>query len=152
MFRVNCWFCLQALCRGSLISWGFFSPNGAALDHIRSLCQSGMVCIFCFQIIRPMGACYMNDLFNSTQILGKKDTAESVHKTVKVIPQYCIAHPFCAQFLRHQRVHVCNERNFPQAKLDSEINARFLLNGHGDLYFLFNDNSVHTTLFNLKEN
>ena len=28
-----------------------------------------------------------------------------------------------------------NERNFPQAELDSEINVRFLLNGNGDLYF-----------------
>ena len=28
-----------------------------------------------------------------------------------------------------------NERNFPQAKMDSEINARFLLNKHGNLYF-----------------
>ena len=27
----------------------------------------------------------------------------------------------------NERVHVHNERNFPQAKLDSEINARFLL-------------------------
>ena len=27
------------------------------------------------------------------------------------------------------------ERNFPQAKLDSEINAHFLLNEHGNLYF-----------------
>lgn len=34
----------QALCSGSLVSWGFFSPNGPALDYIRSLCQSGMVC------------------------------------------------------------------------------------------------------------
>ena len=33
-------------------------------------------------------------------------------------------------------MHVHNERNFPQAKLDSEINARFLLNELGDLYFL----------------
>jgi len=33
----------KALCSGSLVSWGLFSPNGAALDHIRSLCQSGMV-------------------------------------------------------------------------------------------------------------
>jgi len=33
----------EALCSGSLVSWGFFSPNGAALDQIRSLCQSGMI-------------------------------------------------------------------------------------------------------------
>ena len=38
-----------------------------------------------------------------------------------------------------------NVRDFPQAKLDSEINARFLLNEHGHLYFLlhnFNENSI----------
>lgn len=29
----------KALCSGSLVSWGFFSPNGPALDHIRCLCQ-----------------------------------------------------------------------------------------------------------------
>ena len=44
-----------------------------------------------------------------------------------------------------------NERNFPQAKLDSEINARFLLNEHGDLYVLLHNNSVHIILLNLKE-
>ena len=27
-----------------------------------------------------------------------------------------------------------NVRDFSQAKFDSEINVRFLLNGHGDLY------------------
>ena len=37
-----------------------------------------------------------------------------------------------------------------QAKLDSEINARFLLNEHGNLYFLLLNNSVHVILFNLK--
>ena len=72
---------------------------------------------------------------------------------LKVIPQYCIEHPYCAaRFLRYQRVHVHNERNFPQAKLDSEINVRFLLNGHGDLYFLLHNNSVHIILLNLEEN
>ena len=33
-----------------------------------------------------------------------------------------------------------NERNLPRAKLDSEINARFLLN---ELHFLLHNNSVH---------
>ena len=69
-----------------------------------------------------------------------------------MIPQYCIAHPYCVRFLRHKRVHVHNERNFPQAKLNSEINDRFLLTEHGDLYFLLHDNSVHVVLLNLKEN
>ena len=49
-------------------------------------------------------------------------------------------------------MHVHNERNSPQAKLDSEIHVRFLLNEHGDLYFLLHNNSVHIVLLNLKEN
>ena len=49
-------------------------------------------------------------------------------------------------------MHVHNERNFAQAKLDSEINALFLLNGHGDLYFLLHNNEVHAILLNLKQN
>ena len=39
-------------------------------------------------------------------------------------------------------MHVHNERNFPQAKLDGEISVSFLLNEHGDLYVLSHDNSV----------
>ena len=38
-----------------------------------------------------------------------------------------------------------NVRDFPQTQLDSEINARFLLNEHGDTHFLFfkfNENNV----------
>ena len=48
-------------------------------------------------------------------------------------------------------MHVHNERIFPQSKLDREINVRFLLNEHGDLYFLLHNNSVHIVLLNLKE-
>ena len=67
----------------------------------------------------------------------------------------------CASLLRtslaslaraNERVHVHNERNFPQAKLDSELIFRFLLNEQGDLYFLLHNNSVHIVLLNLKEN
>ena len=43
-------------------------------------------------------------------------------------------------------MHVDTERNFPQSKLDSEINARFLLNGHGNPYFLLHNDSVHIVL------
>ena len=58
-------------------------------------------------------------------------------------------------FSRHSRAqmsakHLHNEENFPQAKLDSEINARFLLNKHANLYFSLLNNSVHSILFNLK--
>ena len=48
-------------------------------------------------------------------------------------------------------MHVHNERNFHQVKLNIEINARFLLNEHGDLYLLLHNNSVHIVLINLKK-
>ena len=48
-------------------------------------------------------------------------------------------------------MHV-HKRNFPQTKVDSEINVCFLLNEHGDLYFLLHNNSVHIVLLNLKQN
>ena len=46
---------------------------------------------------------------------------------------------------------VQNVRDFPQSKIDSEINAPFLLNKHGDLYFLLHKNIVYIILFNLKQ-
>ena len=45
----------------------------------------------------------------------------------------------------NERGRVQNVRDFPQTKLDSEINARFLLNEHGDPHFLFykfNENNI----------
>ena len=60
----------------------------------------------------------------------------------------------CASLLRtifaslaraNERARLQNGRDFPQTKLDSEINARFLLNEHGDPHFLFykfNENSI----------
>ena len=41
--------------------------------------------------------------------------------------------------------------NFPEAKLHSKINAPFLLNEHGNLYFLWHNNSAHIILFNFKK-
>ena len=52
----------------------------------------------------------------------------------------------CASLLRtifassaraHGRVHVQNVRDFPQTKLDSEINSSFLLNEHSDPRIIF---------------
>ena len=60
----------------------------------------------------------------------------------------------CASLLRtifaslacaNERARVQNVRDFPQTKLNSEINARFLLNEHGDPHFLFykfNENNI----------
>ena len=45
----------------------------------------------------------------------------------------------------HEGMRVQNVRDFPQIKLDSEINAPFLLNKHGDppfLFYKFNDNNI----------
>ena len=52
----------------------------------------------------------------------------------------------------NERVHVQNVRNVPQAMLHSEIKAHFLLNEHGDVYFLLHNNSAHAILFNLRKN
>ena len=60
----------------------------------------------------------------------------------------------CASLLRtifaslagaNERARVQNVRDFPQTKLDSEINAHFLLNEHGEPHFLFykfNENNI----------
>ena len=50
----------------------------------------------------------------------------------------------------HERVHVQNLRDFPQTKLDSEINAPFLFNEHGDPRFfggIFAKNSIIKNIF-----
>ena len=85
---------------------------------------------------------------------------ESCHRhlrPIKVIPQSVL---HCASLLRtifvslacaNERVHMQNIRNFAQARLDSEIKARFLLSEHGDLYFLLHNNSAHVILFNQKK-
>ena len=36
-----------------------------------------------------------------------------------------------------ERARAQNVRDFPQTNLDSEVNARFLLNEHGDPHFSF---------------
>ena len=45
----------------------------------------------------------------------------------------------------NERARVQNVRDFPRTKLDNKINARFLLNEHGDPHFLFykfNENNI----------
>ena len=58
---------------------------------------------------------------------------------------------FAASTHPNKRVHVHNETNFAQAKLDNKINVPFLLNEHGDLYCLCQNNSVHSILFNYQK-
>ena len=40
-------------------------------------------------------------------------------------------------------------RDFPQAKLDSEINAHLLLNEHGDPHFLMHEFKLHEAIYNI---
>jgi len=42
-----------------------------------------------------------------------------------------------------------NVRDFPETKLDSEINARFLLNEHGDPHFLMHEFELHKVINNI---
>ena len=62
------------------------------------------------------------------------------------------AHDICVISARKLARARTQQKNFPQAKLDSELNVRFLLNEHGDLHFLLHNNSVHIVFLNLKEN
>ena len=48
----------------------------------------------------------------------------------------------------YQRLRVQNVRNFLQTKVDSEINAPFLLNEHGDPHFLFHNINKNNILSN----
>ena len=50
------------------------------------------------------------------------------------------------------RVRVQNVRDFPQTELDSEMNAPFLLNEHGDPQFLFHNSSENNILNNWEKN
>ena len=55
------------------------------------------------------------------------------------------AHNFASFARAHERVGVQNVRDFPQTKLDTEINAPFLSNEQGDHHFLFykfNENNI----------
>jgi len=52
----------------------------------------------------------------------------------------------------HERVRIQKLRDFPQTKLDGEINALLLLNGHGDPRLLFHNFNEDNILNNWKRN
>ena len=47
---------------------------------------------------------------------------------------------------KHSYLHVQNVTDFSQSKLDSEINALFLLNEHGDLRIFFKEFSKNSQI------
>ena len=73
--------------------------------------------------------------------------------SLKVIPQYCIAHiptaqNFCVISAR-KRTRARKQRKKFLSRY-SEINDHYLLKEHGDLdFFLMHNNRVHIILFNL---
>ena len=56
------------------------------------------------------------------------------------------AHDFCVISGRKWARSRTNVIDFPQTKLDSEVNARFLVNEHGDphfsVFYKFNENNI----------
>ena len=66
----------------------------------------------------------------------------------------------CASLLRtifassaraHERAHAQNARDFPQTKLDREINSLLLLNEHGDPRFSFHVFAKNSLIKNIFE-
>ena len=56
-----------------------------------------------------------------------------------------LLHTIFASLARvNERVHAHNVTDFPQTKLDSEINASLVLNEHGDPPFFYFINSMRT--------
>ena len=58
---------------------------------------------------------------------------------------------FASSARAHERVHVQNVRDFPQTKLDSEINSPFLLNEHGDPRIFFQVFAKNSLIKNIKK-
>ena len=53
-------------------------------------------------------------------------------ESLKVIPQYCMARPYCARFSCHEHVHLHNVRDLPHARIDRPALRPGLLFGpHG---------------------
>ena len=73
-----------------------------------------------------------------------------INPVLRWFPSFALRIPTARDFflslaLANERVRVQNVRDFSKTKLDSEINARFLLNEHSDPHFLFykfNENNI----------
>ena len=75
---------------------------------------------------------------------------------LKVIPQYCIVHPYCARFLAslaraHSARTLTTWRFLYETKLAREIKGHFLLNEHGDLSFFLHKFDEIIIFFELNE-
>ena len=73
-----------------------------------------------------------------------------------MIPQYCIAHPYCARFLAslaraHSTRTLTKWRFLCETKPAREIKGHFLLNEHGDLSFFLHNFDETIIFFELTE-
>ena len=75
---------------------------------------------------------YSNHWSRGTKTLG---TRLCLRRFLSIVLRIPTAHDFRIISAGKQWVHAHNERNFPQAKLDSEIDPRFLLNEHWPYIF-----------------
>ena len=65
----------------------------------------------------------------------------------------CLLRTIFASLARaNERARVQNVIDFPQTKLDSEVNGRFLVNEHGDPHFLFYEFNENNILNNREKN
>ena len=74
----------------------------------------------------------------------------------KLIPQYCIAHPYCARLLvslarAHSARTLTTWRFLYETKPAREIKGHFLLNEHGDLSFFLHNFDEIIIFFELNE-
>ena len=86
-------------------------------------------------------------------IIDRMNTSASLYRIatcLKWLPSFALhiptAHDFCViSACKWARAHVQNVIDFPQTKLNSEVNARFLVNEHCDphlLFYKFNENNI----------
>ena len=79
--------------------------------------------------------------------LASEDNSSCMYP-LKVIPQNCIAHPYCARFLAsltraHSARTLTTWRFLYETKPAREIKGHFLLSEHGDLsFFLHNFDEI----------
>ena len=83
------------------------------------------------------------------EITTKTNELENEDPRLRWFPSFALriptTHDICALARANERARVQNIIDFPQTKLDSEVNARFLVNEHSDPHFLFykfNENNI----------
>ena len=78
-------------------------------------------------------------------IIGGQTEARAQLSSLVLHCAFLLGTMFASLARANESARAQNVRDFPQTKPDSEINARLLLNEHGDSHFLFykfNENNI----------